>query len=51
MMLKHQGPEMNLTANLMAINGRAKHKLGNRPREIPVFSNLKRLAVCCVFIT
>ena len=26
MMLKHQGPEMNLSANLMAINGRAKQK-------------------------
>ena len=26
MMLKHQGPEMNLTANLMAINERAKQK-------------------------
>ena len=26
MMLKHQGPEMKLSANLMAINGRAKQK-------------------------
>ena len=26
MMLKHQGPEMNLSANLMAINGQAKQK-------------------------
>ena len=26
MMLKHQGPEMKLSANLMAINGQAKQK-------------------------